>query len=327
MSTTEGFRIFCDARFGADSMRRLEEGARPHPLVWAGRPTTSVLGRGDSDPLFGTVEIAFGQPDVGDIGASGRLRWVEVSSAGYTRYDTPEFRELAARRGLVVTNSSQVYAQACAEHVLAFLMAQARMLPAGLRTREANGTPAWRAIREGSRSPSGQRMLILGYGVIAERLVRLLAPFGMELVAYRRRVRGDEVVPVVTGDGLERELGLADHVVNILPENADSRGFMGRRRFAQMKPGAIFYNIGRGTTVDQDALAESLTGGHVGAAWLDVTDPEPLPPGHLLWGAPNCHITPHTAGGHANEDDSRVNHFLANLRRFERGEPLLDRVM
>jgi phosphoglycerate dehydrogenase-like enzyme len=94
-----------------------------------------------------------------------------------------------------------------------------------------------------------------------------------------------------------------------------------------MRKGAIFYNIGRGNTVDQAALLTALQGGHLGAALLDVTEPEPLPPDHPLWSLPNCVITPHMAGGHSSEQERLVDHFLENLRRFERGEPLHDRVV
>jgi phosphoglycerate dehydrogenase-like enzyme len=94
-----------------------------------------------------------------------------------------------------------------------------------------------------------------------------------------------------------------------------------------MAAGARVYNIGRGTTVDQDALLAALSSGRVASAYLDVTDPEPLPPDHPLWTAPNCFITPHSAGGHAGEDERLVRHFLRNLAAFEQGEPLADRVM
>jgi phosphoglycerate dehydrogenase-like enzyme len=97
--------------------------------------------------------------------------------------------------------------------------------------------------------------------------------------------------------------------------------------FAAMKPGAVFYNVGRGTTVNQAALIAALESGQVGAAYLDVTEPEPLPPDHPLWAAPNCFITPHVAGGHQDEDAHLVRHFVSNLRRFEAGEPLVDVVM
>jgi phosphoglycerate dehydrogenase-like enzyme len=134
-------------------------------------------------------------------------------------------------------------------------------------------------------------------------------------------------VPVITEEQLPAALAEADHVINILPDNADSIRFFSTRRFAMMKRGAIFYNIGRGTTVDQDALVAALNSGHLGAAWLDVTDPEPLPTDHPLLKAPNCFITPHIAGGHLNESQTLVRHFLSNLRRFEAGVPLVDRIM
>ena len=127
---------------------------------------------------------------------------------------------------------------------------------------------------------------------------------------------------------VEREVeAQADHVVNILPESDATRGYVSASRIAQMKPGARYYAIGRGATTEQDALLDALNSGHLGAAYLDVTTPEPLPPEHPLWNAPNCFITPHTAGGHRGEDVRLVQHFLNNLRAFERGEELTDRVI
>jgi phosphoglycerate dehydrogenase-like enzyme len=94
-----------------------------------------------------------------------------------------------------------------------------------------------------------------------------------------------------------------------------------------IKPRAAFYNIGRGTTADQSALRDALRSGRIGAAWLDVTEPEPLPNDHPLRKEPNCFITPHIAGGHAGEAKTLVRHFLQNFERFLRGDPLLDRIM
>jgi phosphoglycerate dehydrogenase-like enzyme len=111
-----------------------------------------------------------------------------------------------------------------------------------------------------------------------------------------------------------------------LPESASTRHFFDSERFGQFKPGARYYNIGRGPTTDQEALRTALTSGHLAAAYLDVTDPEPLPPDHPLWSLPNCYITPHTGGGHVTEPIRTVQHFIDNLRLYERGEPLVDRV-
>jgi len=99
------------------------------------------------------------------------------------------------------------------------------------------------------------------------------------------------------------------------------------RRIGCFKAGARFYNVGRGSTVDQTALLEALTSGRIGAACLDVTDPEPLPPQHPLWTARNCLITPHSAGGRHDQEAALVRHFVSNLAAFETGGPMTDRIL
>ena len=319
--------VYSDLAVTGDALDLLRAGVGTHPLIQARRPTTSVLGKAEPDDAFLDAVVAFGQPDLVSIRASDRLKWIHLSSAGYTRYDSEAFREYARSRELIVTNSSQVYAQPCAEHVFSFLMAQARALPEQLATRTANGSPDWFRLRALPRSPRGQTVLILGYGTIAEHLIPLLAPFGMQVIALRRQPRGKEPVRIISPDDLAAVLPQTDHLVNLLPDNAASRQFVSKALLDALKPGAAFYNIGRGTTVDQTALDRALRSGRLAAAWLDVTEPEPLPDGHPLWSAPNCHITPHTAGGHHFEHEALVRHFLQNLRRFEAGTPLIDRVM
>ena len=94
-----------------------------------------------------------------------------------------------------------------------------------------------------------------------------------------------------------------------------------------MKRGAYFYNIGRGATVDQNCLIQSLNSGALAGAYLDVMTPEPLPSDHPLWHAPNCLITPHSAGGFDAEMMSLVNHFLENLSRYSSNLPMLNRIV
>jgi len=320
-------KVFTDIQASAGLLDWLRHEIAPHELLLPSKRAASVLVEQASDPLIAEADIAFGQPDVASVLNAPRLRWLQVSSAGFTRYDTPEFRETAKARGLVVTNSSHVYNQACAEHVFAFMLAQARQLPRSLATRCSNSDPTWTALRESSRLLLGQSVLIYGYGAIAERLIGMLAPFGMEITAVRRQPRGNEGIRIVTPEQAIAALGEADHVINILPDNADSRGFFNQALFSAMKPGSVFYNIGRGTTVDQDALADALQHGPPDAAWLDVTDPEPLPEGHRLLGLPNCHITPHVAGGQRGESRVLVAHFLENFRRHLNGVALLNRVI
>lgn len=320
-------RIYADLALPPDALQLLRAGTVGHELVFPAKPISSVLARGEPDPQFATVDVAFGQPDTGAIADAARLRWVHVSSSGVTRYDTKEFRALAAGRALAVTNSATVYHEACAVHALGFLLAHTRQLPRALRSRAANGSDEWLALRGAVGTLRDETVLILGYGSIGRRLAELLRPFGATVVAHRRQARGDEDVLVVTADGLPAALAGADHVVNILPESGETVGFLDRARLDLIKPGAVLYNIGRGSTVDQPALAGALRSGRLAAAWLDVTDPEPLPDDHPLRAEPNCFITPHIAGGHHGEARTLVRHFLANLQRFVAGAPLLDRVM
>jgi phosphoglycerate dehydrogenase-like enzyme len=321
------FKIFVDFATSPAVLEMLQTGTRGHQLVFPQKPVSSVLAKAERDPQFATVDIAFGQPDLQSIAEAPHLKWIHVSSSGITRYDHPAFRASVAERKIVVTNSAGVYANACAVQVLSFLLAQARNLPLALKTRTPSGTPEWLALRGSSTTLRGQTVLILGFGAIGRRLVELLQPLQMKVMAYRRKARGDEGVPVITPDQLTPALSEADHLVNILPDNLESRHFFNAARFAALKPGAVFYNIGRGTTVDQDALLKALQSVRLKAAWLDVTDPEPLPENHPLLSAPNCFMTPHVAGGHADEAKTLVGHFLKNFERFVQGEPLLDRVM
>ena len=319
--------IFSDSHLTGRAEQLLNDGISPHEILVPKKRPASILSKPVPDPSFALADIAFGQPDVESIRCSEKLKWLHVSTAGFTRYDTPEFRALAAERGLIVTNSSSVYAAACAEHALALMLAQSRLLPQALPSQAANGDAEWLSLRAGSISLRGQSLVILGFGGIALELVRLLAPFEMKITAMRRSPRGDEGFLTVTPADLPAALAEADHVINILPENAESIRFICAERLAKMKRGSVFYNIGRGTTVDQEDLLGSLRSGHLAAAWLDVTDPEPLPADHPLRAEPTCHITPHIAGGHAGEAITLVKHFLGNFHRYLAGESLRDRIM
>ena len=320
------FTIWCNAHFPPAAMRELERGVHPHRLLQS-EQRQSNLTAGSADPLLADADIALGQPNPRQVIELGRLRWVHLTSAGYTRYDNEAFRNALKLRSAVLTNSSMVYDEPCAEHVLSMMLAIARQLPQcwGDQALSRGWRSAEHRIR--SRLLEGQTALILGFGAIGRRLVELLQPLRMNLVAVRRTVKGDEPIRTVPYSQLRDLVPQADHVVNLLPANPSTDHLFDANLIGAMKPTAIFYNIGRGSTVDQTALQSALEGHHIAGAYLDVTDPEPLPPDHPLWMLPNCWITPHTAGGHSNEFDRLVGHFLENLRRYERQQPLLDRVI
>ncbi|HSJ03286.1 MAG: D-2-hydroxyacid dehydrogenase [Verrucomicrobium sp.] len=319
--------VYTDIKAAPELLTWLEEKLLPHKLLLPSQPGDSVLAEAPNDPLMGQADILFGQPKMDGVLGASQVKWVQVSSAGFTRYDTPEFRKAAQAKGLVLTNSSAVYDRPCAEHVFSFMLAQCRQLPFALGNLIPNGRQDWLELRGKCRTLQGQSVLIVGYGAIAEELVTMLRPFNVEITAVRRQPRGDEGVKVITPEQLNESLATADHVVNILPENAASRGFFSKEQFDAMKRGAVFYNIGRGTTVDQAALETALRNGPLAAAWLDVTDPEPLPADHPLLQLPNCHVTPHIAGGHDDEFRTIMQHFLDNLERYVQGKPLVNQVI
>jgi phosphoglycerate dehydrogenase-like enzyme len=322
------FTIWVNAKFAEPAVRLLVEGVRPHQIIFSAHASASVLTAGKPDPAMAEADVAFGQPLVEQSMECPRLRWIEVTSAGFTRYDREDFREEMRRRGAVFTNASSVFAEPCAQHALAMMLAQARQLLPAHRD-QLNERP-WEHLkrRADSRLLNGQTVLLLGYGAIGRRVAELLAPFRMKLYAVRRKTYSEPGVHIIAEERLSSVIAEADHVINVLPDNPTTLNYVNARRLGWCKRGARFYNVGRGTTVDQNALLEALNSGRLGAAYLDVTDPEPLPPSHPLWDAPNCYITPHTAGGRHDQDEALVRHFLANFQTFLAGrEGWTDRVM
>src|SRR3954469_25178203 len=120
--------IWCNAKFSDADTKLLVDGTKGHKLHFSETASASVLSAGKPDPALASADIAFGQPDPGQCLAASKLRWVEVTSAGYTRYDTPEFREGFKRRDAVFSNVSQVFADPCAQHLLAQMLALGRRL-------------------------------------------------------------------------------------------------------------------------------------------------------------------------------------------------------
>lgn len=324
--------IWCNLPLAPHARDALIAGVQQHGhhLLWATNIAPTNLPTGRPDPALAEADIAFGQADAAQSAGLAKLRWIHLSSAGYGPYEATAVMTALKGRQVVLSTSSMVFAEPCAQHVLALLLTQARLLARAWD--DQRGPRAWpkAALRRGSRLLRGQTVVLVGMGSIARRLVELLAPFGLEIIGVRRRPPqpdGSRGVAVVAVSQLGQHLAHADFVIDLLPGNGETEGFFDAARFAAMKPGAVFVNIGRGSTVDQEALAAALGSGHLGAAFLDVTTPEPLPPAHPLWTTPGCVITPHTAGGHADEPDRLVAHFLSNLARYDRGLALLDRIV
>lgn len=150
------------------------------------------------------------------------------------------------------------------------------------------------------------------------------------MLAVRRRPgeKPDWLEALGGAEMLEEWLPLADAVVLCLPANASTRHMLSAGRIALLKKGAVVLNAGRGSAVDTDALCRALYDGRIGGAALDVTDPEPLPPEHPLWHAPNTILTPHVSGllSQPENFEKAAGICVENLRRFLAGQPLLNQV-
>ncbi len=166
-----------------------------------------------------------------------------------------------------------------------------------------------------------KRVLIVGYGGIGKEVERLLQAFSVEILRVARTAK-----PGVSAMGdLAKLLPIADVVVLLVPLTEQTRGLMNAEMLRRMKAGALLVNAARGTIVDTDALLAELQAQRIHAV-LDVTEPEPLPPGHPLWSAPNCFITPHVAGSVTGFAARGMEFAAEQARRYMAGEPLENRV-
>jgi Phosphoglycerate dehydrogenase and related dehydrogenases len=241
--SSKGLTIWTNTLLEPAARAKLESAlaAGGHRLVLAKDADVSVLAAAKADPALAEADVAFGQPDAETCRTSSRLRWIALTSAGYTRYDNEETKEALRARGAILTNASSVFAEPCAQHALAMMLSLSRQLPASLC--EQLGDRGWKYLehRAGSRLLNGQTVLLLSYGAIAKRLVELLAPFGMKIYALRRRAYSERGVYVIPEEKLSAVLPLADHIVNILPESEATLNYVNARRLALAKPGAYFY--------------------------------------------------------------------------------------
>ena len=261
------------------------------------------------------AEIMVGWPEP-DLLAGSPLRLLLLPSAGYEEYLTPE---LAAREGIVVCNAGGAYSGGVAEHCLAMMMALARRLPEYLAAMEAR---RWRHLHRHGRL-AGSRVCVIGLGTLGSAIAGRCAALGMSVVGARQHPdRPSPNVSTVFGpEDLATAVAGADHVVGALPGGPTTRGLISREVIAAIKPGAYFYNVGRGPSVDEAALVERLRDGSLAGAGLDVYAVEPLPDDSPLWDMENVIVTPHMAGYSWDYADELCAVFVANLAAYHAGEP------
>jgi phosphoglycerate dehydrogenase-like enzyme len=248
---------------------------------------------------------------------AGRLRWIHSPSDGIEWLLFPALAE----SDVVVTNARGVFDDSIAEWVIGSMLAFAVRV---LDHRDAQLRREWR--EDTTERLAGSRLLVVGPGPIGRATARRATALGMDVSGAGRTARHDpdvgEVVATSDVAALDDALGRADWVLDALPLTPGTRHFFDADRFAAMRPTARFLNVGRGATVDQEALVAALDRGRIAGAALDVFEVEPVPTESPLWSMPNVLMSPHVAGDFEGWQSATVAVFVDNAARFARGEPL-----
>jgi glyoxylate/hydroxypyruvate reductase len=170
-------------------------------------------------------------------------------------------------------------------------------------------------------------LAVISLGNTGRELARLAGCFGMHVIGTKRNIEG--INPASLGverlypwTDLKPMLNQADFVVLCIPHTSETTALMGGEELTAMKHGSMLINVSRGVIVDQSALIHVLQSGHLGAAALDVTTPEPLPADNPLWDMSNVLISPHSASTVDAENTKLTKIFCDNLRRYLDGKPL-----
>jgi phosphoglycerate dehydrogenase-like enzyme len=242
------------------------------------------------------------------------VEWVQLEAAGIETW----FEHGVVDTARVWTSAAGAYSDAVAEHAMALLLASAKRLA------ECARADTWRKSELGGRQFAGSTVGIVGAGGAGRGVIRRLDPFGVRVLALTRS--GADVPGAARSfgpSGLDELLEASDYVVLCTPLTAETHGFIGARELDLIGAGGVLVNVGRGGLVDTDALVAALRSGRLGAACLDVTEPEPLPDGHPLWSEPRALITPHVANTRVQLDAALVRRVEQNVARFIAGETLL----
>jgi phosphoglycerate dehydrogenase-like enzyme len=273
-------------------------------------PADALARAADSDVVMGEPSAI--KPIMGRL---TELRWLQATWAGVEPLLDP-----ALRRDYTLTNARGVFGPLMCEYVFGYLLAHERLI---LQKYTSQQQGRWDASPPGTLRR--KQMGLLGVGSIGAEIARMAKHFGMRVKGYTRASEGcPDVDEYFHGDNRIAFAAELDYLVAVTPNTTATRRLVDRELLAALPPRAVFVNPGRGSLVDEAALAEALSAGRLAGAVLDVFEEEPLPHDHVFWRTPNVLITSHTAAISFPEDIAPV--FVDNYRRFVRGEPLKHRV-
>ena len=253
--------------------------------------------------------------------AAPKLRWIQGIGAGMEQFA----RSGIGRDRVLVTNASGVSSGSMAEWVVGRLLQVWKGFREDDRRQRAH-----EFVRTPGRTFAGATVGIVGLGNIGVAVAERLRPFGCRVLGIKRSARPGDVSEhadaLYPPGRLLEILPECDALVVAAPATEETRHLIDARALAALKPGAVLVNVARGSLVDQDALAETLRAGSLGAAVLDVFDPEPLPPGHPLWDLPGVYVSAHSSVATDRYMDDVFDLVFDNIERYLAGRPLRNRV-
>jgi D-2-hydroxyacid dehydrogenase (NADP+) len=246
------------------------------------------------------------------IKKASKLKWIQCMITG-TDYIT---NLPSLRKEILLTSTRGIHGPQVSELVFLYMLALNRNFPMIVRNQD-------RHVWDSRPAPLlyKKKVGILGVGVIGLEIARKCKAFGMTIYGITRFKRKMDSVDYSHGpQELIAVLREVDYFINVVPSTSDTQNMIGAPEFAAMKPTAFFINVGRGETVDEEALIQTLQAKKIAGAALDVFCREPLPEDHPLWAVPNVIITPHVGGKSDIYSDQALPIFEENLRRYLQGE-------
>ena len=319
---------FDDNPFTPGQMAQLEALLPPDYEIVCGRAPETLAAVKEN------TEIVAGWADRDWLLAAPKLRWFQQWGAGA---DWLLNYPAAVTADFLLTNVSGIHAVPISEHIFAMILALGRHIPGSVRAAEAH---RWGRLKQRGEPLAGpfdfpvtsmfeladKTMLIVGVGAIGARTAQVAEAFGMKVIGVRRHP--DQSVPhvaeMIGPEQLLNRLPAADFVVLTVPFTRRTENMIGAAELAAMKEDCVLVNIGRGGTIDEEALLTALRSGQIRAAALDVFAEEPLPMRSPLWEQENLLITAHYAGGTPRYTERAFAIFRDNLGRYMRGEPLFN---
>lgn len=257
--------------------------------------------------------------DVELLEAAPRLRVLSQMAVGVDNIDL----EAATAAGIPVGHTPDVLTETTADTAFALLAAAVRRIPEGQARLRAGEVPEWDPEFMLGGDLFASTLGIVGLGRIGQAVARRTAGFDMEVLYSAPRPKAALEEDLGVGHvSYEELMARCDHVVLTAPLTDRTRHMVDGRALASMKDGALLVNVARGGLVDHDALVEAVAGGRISAA-LDVTEPEPLPPGHPLLSFPNVLVTPHLGSASVRTRAAMARRAVENLERGLAGEQLV----